>query len=98
MAAPKPLTKYTREQLEMLYVIEAKKNYHLQVSVDELRQKLSNLESIQNAYNIGVKELAELKTQISQHLEVCGCMEFESTVTPRTGSGSTSKDPANLMN
>ena len=76
MAAPKPLTKYTREQLEMLYVIEAKKSYHLQVSVDKLRQKLSSLESIQNKYNIGVKEIAKLKTQISQHLEVCGCMEF----------------------
>ena len=76
MAAPKPLTKYTREQLEMLYVIEAKKNYHLQASVDELRQKLSSLESIKTEYNIAVKEIAKLKTQISQHLEVCGCMEF----------------------
>ena len=76
MEAPKPLTKYTREQLEMLYVIEAKKNYHLQASVDELRQKLSSLESIKTEYNIAVKEIAKLKTQISQHLEVCGYMEF----------------------
>ena len=76
MEAPKPLTKYNREQLEMLYVIEAKKNYHLQASVDELRQKLSSLESIKTEYNNAVKEIAKLKTQISQHLEVCGCMEF----------------------
>ena len=76
MEVPKPLTKYTREQLEMLYVIEAKKNYHLQASVDELRQKLSSLDSIKTEYNNAVKEIAKLKTQISQHLEVCGCMEF----------------------
>ena len=76
MEVPEPLTKYTREQLEILYVIEAKNNYHLQASVDELRQKLSSLESIQNEYNICVKEITKLKTQISQHLGAGGCMEF----------------------